>query len=79
MEGGVVAALKALERKDPMENLMNAIDSLYTLRDTFFPLDPTVKKARLDNRMQEVLAVLNEIAAGISSLSSLLALCTQLL
>jgi hypothetical protein len=37
---------------------------LYLVQDTFFPLDPTVKKARLDNLMREASVVLAEIAAG---------------
>ncbi len=60
MEGGDVF----LDSQDPCESLLPAIEELYLERDTFFPLDPTVKKAQLDNLMREALVVLAEIAAG---------------
>ncbi len=60
MEGGDVF----LDSQDPCESLLPAIEELYLVRDTFFPLDPTIKKARLDNLMREALVVLAEIAAG---------------
>jgi hypothetical protein len=59
MEGGDVF----LDSQDPCESLLPAIEELYLVRDTFFPLDPTIKKARLDNLMREALVVLAEIAA----------------
>jgi len=43
------------------------IEDLYCVRDTFFPLDPSIKKARLDNLMQQALIVLAEIASGAAS------------
>jgi hypothetical protein len=61
---GAVATSKVLECRDPVETLVHTIDGLYTVRDTFFPLDPTIKKARLHHLMREVLTVLNEISAG---------------
>jgi hypothetical protein len=60
MEGGDVF----LESLVPCESLLPAIEELYLVQDTFFPLDPTVKKARLDNLMREASVVLAEIAAG---------------
>ncbi|CAM6050543.1 unnamed protein product [Sphagnum compactum] len=60
MEGGDVF----LDSQDPCESLLPAIEELNLVRDTFFPLDPTIKKARLDNLMREALVVLAEIAAG---------------
>lgn len=60
---GAVATSKVLECRDPVETLVHTIDGLYTVRDTFFPLDPTIKKARLHHLMREVLTVLNEISA----------------
>jgi len=43
------------------------IEDLYCVRDTFFPLDPSIKKVRLDNLMQQALIVLAEIASGAAS------------
>jgi hypothetical protein len=60
VEGGDVF----LDSQDPCESLLPAIEELYLVRDTFFPLDPTIRKARVDNLVREALVVLAEIAAG---------------
>ena len=65
VEDTVEAKFQGLECKDPMEIVLSSIHNLYTVRDTFFPLDPTIKKARLDNLMRDVLLVLNEISSGV--------------
>lgn len=54
-----------LDCKDPMEMVLRSIDNLYMVRDTFFPLDPSIKKARLENLLRDVLLVLNEISSGV--------------
>ncbi|KAH8968492.1 hypothetical protein BDL97_03G130400 [Sphagnum fallax] len=51
------------ENQDPFVSLLSMIEDLYCVRDTFFPLDPSIKKARLDNLMQQALIVLAEIAS----------------
>jgi hypothetical protein len=55
------------ENQDPFVSLLSMIEDLYCVRDTFFPLDPSIKKARLDNLMQQALIVLAEIASGAAS------------
>jgi hypothetical protein len=55
------------ENQDPFVSLLSMIEDLYCVRDTFFPLDPSTKKARLDNLMQQALIVLAEIASGAAS------------
>uniref|UniRef100_A0A7I4FF64 Tetratricopeptide repeat protein 5 OB fold domain-containing protein n=1 Tax=Physcomitrium patens TaxID=3218 RepID=A0A7I4FF64_PHYPA len=54
---------EAVECKDPMDTVLQSIDSLYLVRDTFFPLDPTIKKGRLDNLMRDLLVVLHDISS----------------
>jgi hypothetical protein len=54
---------KESENQDPFVSLLSMIEDLYCVRDTFFPLDPSIKKARLDNLMQQALIVLAEIAS----------------
>ena len=56
--------LTPIQWKDPLETVLSSIHNLYTVRDTFFPLDPSIKKARLDNLMRDVLLVLAEISSG---------------
>jgi len=58
-------AATRLECKDPVEMVLQSIDDLYMVRDTFFPLDPSIKKARLENLLRDVLLVLNEISSGV--------------
>jgi len=58
---------KESENQDPFVSLLSMIEDLYCVRDTFFPLDPSIKKARLDNLMQQALIVLAEIASGTAS------------
>jgi hypothetical protein len=55
------------ENQDTFVSLLSMIEDLYCVRDTFFPLDPSIKKARLDNLMQQALIVLAEIASGAAS------------
>lgn len=64
-EAAEATTFTGLECKDPMEMVLHSIDDLYMVRDTFFPLDPTIKKARLDNLLRDVLLVLNEISSGV--------------
>lgn len=62
---------EAVECKDPMDTVLQSIDSLYLVRDTFFPLDPTIKKGRLDNLMRDLLVVLHDISSGLYCVSVL--------
>lgn len=50
-------------KQDPMEMVVHSIDNLYMVRDTFFPLDPSIKRARLENLLRDVLLVLNEMSS----------------
>lgn len=52
-------------KQDPMEMVVHSIDNLYMVRDTFFPLDPSIKRARLENLLRDVLLVLNEMSSGL--------------
>lgn len=61
-----------LDCKDPMEMVVHSIDNLYMVRDTFFPLDPSIKRARLENLLRDVLLVLSEMSSGLNNFLLLL-------
>ena len=53
--------------QDPLQQAAMALDRLYLVRDTFFSRDPSLKKSRLDQGTKEIVAALDSIPPGTSS------------